>query len=85
MKTLTNKQWLTIILFPKHRPFIRDTGDQRDPQEIIVCSCNPYAKRGETGFNPNDTTWYQSHLLNMIEADFPNLFAEDTQQAYDGK
>lgn len=87
MKSLTNKEWLQTILFPKHRPRIMDIGDQRDPLNVIICTCNPYPKRNDPSWPKDDafSGWYQNHLVEVIEKDLPGIFNEITDTIYDGR
>jgi len=67
MINVPQEAWLTY-LFKMHSPHIRDIGDQRDPYNIIICSCDPYV-------HPIPKEWkepyaYQKHFLDILEKEY---------------
>lgn len=75
MKTLTNKQWLDVAVYQKHKPVIQERGHPHNPTLSITCSCNIVGSR-----------WldYPHHLIDVLESEFPGLFSEK-KDAWDGR
>ena len=65
------EEWLEYIL-TKHKATIRDIGDQRDPQNVIVCSCKILTATWKNYTEP----LYAKHLKDVLEPYFIQLYTD---------